>query len=337
MSRTSCARGGGTFCRFTIGSGEKGASARHLRYIASPQAVKEGREGVWLKEFPEILEKVSYPVLVESLLQYAHWCEQEEFIIGQKAKLNQNTRTHYTAILSFETPVSTAGAKEMLSAWMSEAFPRAQAAAFLHRNTRHLHLHVWIAARQTDGKKINLSARAFRQLDETWNRLYSRAIDRDEREHLLKKGETERWKQLSRERTAEGKALRVEKPERVGHHWNPLEFNDRERERLGGGDREETGKIKAEEHDVNETGVGGDQRGATTGIGRGEDQSRGTEARDPSVAEALRQEQKTVGEAQRAVSALVRLYREVERMGELTQKPTRETNLSREIDFEREG
>ncbi len=331
---TSARGGGGTFCRFTIGSGERGASARHLRYIASPQAVREGREGVWLGGFPEVLERVSYPVLVESLLKYAHWCEQEEFIIGRNAnqRIDQRMRTHYTAILSFEAPVSTTQAKEMLSEWMGEAFPRAQAAAFLHRNTRHLHLHVWIAARQTDGKKINLSSRAFRQLDETWNRLYSEAMHRDEREHLLKKGETERWKELRREEKEEGR----QKPERVAHFWNPAFFNERERERLGG-NREDTGKVKAEEHDVNETGVGGDQRGATTGIGRGEDQSRGTEARDPSVEAAFRQEQEAVGEAQRAVSALVRLYREVERMGELGQKPVREKNLSREIDFEREG
>ncbi len=300
---------GGSFCRFTVGTGEPGASAKHLRYIASPQAVKDGREGVWLGGFPPLLGEASYSVLVGHLCSWAQWCEGEEFIIGlRKYHQTRKVRTHYTAILSFETPISTPQAKEMLTLWMERAFPKAQSAAFLHRNTRHLHLHVWIAARQTDGKKINLSSRAFRQLDETWNRIYSEALNRNEREHLLKKGETERWKQLRRE----GKALELEKPERVAHHWNPLEFNERERERLGAGERER--------YDVNETGVGEDQRRVTTGVGRGEGRDRGTEARDPSVEETLRQEQKAVGEAQRTVLELARLHREVERVGELAQK-----------------
>lgn len=33
---------GGTFCQFTVGSGQVGASARYLRYIAHPQAVRGG-------------------------------------------------------------------------------------------------------------------------------------------------------------------------------------------------------------------------------------------------------------------------------------------------------
>ena len=93
--------GGGTFCRFTIGAGVRGASARYLHYIANSQAVREGKEGVWLKEFPDVLERASYPVMVETLLQYARRCEQREFIIGHKN--NQKIRTHYTAMLSFET------------------------------------------------------------------------------------------------------------------------------------------------------------------------------------------------------------------------------------------
>ena len=184
MNSSSSKGKGGTFCRFTIGSGEAGASARLLRYIAHPQAVRDGVEGVWVKAFPAALLEAPYPVLTQHLFQMARWMEQEE-IIGHRGR--GEVRTHYQAILSFEEAVTTAQAKSMLALWMEDTFPKAQAAAFLHRNTRHLHLHVWIAARQTDGRKINLSARAFRQLDEHWNRIYSQAMNRDEREHLHKK------------------------------------------------------------------------------------------------------------------------------------------------------
>jgi len=336
MSHSLTSGRGGIFCRFTIGAGERGASARHLRYIANPQAVREGREGVWLKAFPDALEKVSYPVMVQCLLQYADGCEREELIIGRNKNqnINQRVRTHYSAILSFEAPVSTPQAKETLSRWIGEAFPKAQAAAFLHRNTQHLHLHVWIAARQTDGRKINLSARAFRQLDETWNRIYSEALNRDEREHLLKKGETEKWKELRRERPEERREQgKLEKPERVAHGWNPALFNERERERSGG-NKGETGKGKAEDYDVNEKGVGGDQYRLARGVSEGESRGSRPEVRDPSVTAAFRQEQKTVGEAQRAVSELARLYSDVERMGELRQGQTRKP--IREVDIERE-
>ena len=126
---------------------------------------------------------------------------------------------------------------------------------------------------------------------------------------------------MRREGKAQGIALELEKPERVGHHWNPAEFNERERERSGG-KREETTKGHGENYDVNETGVGGDQRGITAGIGGGKSRNRGSEARDPAVEEAFRQEQKAVDEAQRTVSELARLYRDVERLGELAQRQT---------------
>ena len=196
MSKASLGGKGGTFCRFTIGSGARGASVKHLRYIARPQAVRDEREGVWLKEFPAALIEAPYATMMSHLTAWADWLEQEN-IIGHKGR--GEVRTHYRAILSFEEPVTTMQAKSMLALWMDEAFPKAQAAAFVHRNTAHLHVHVWIAARQIDGRKINLSARAFRQLDERWNRIYAQVMNRDMREHLLKKGTTERFKQLLRE------------------------------------------------------------------------------------------------------------------------------------------
>ena len=298
---------GGTFCQFTIGSGKSGDSAKHLRYIANPQAVRDGQEGVWLKEFPPALTNASYPVLVQRLCQYARWLEQED-IIGHKGR--GEVRTHYRAILSFEAPLAIHQAKSMLAQWMQEAFPKTQAAAFVHRNTAHLHIHVWIAARQTDGRKINLSARAFRQLDEQWNRIYSRAVNRDEREHLLKKGQTERFKQLQRE----GKAQSIERPQRVGDHWNPAVFNDRERKRL-------EGKLP-EKYDRHEGRTGTDKSILAGDASPDAGPERGAPKGEPFADASTRQMRETMHAAQQAVSEIEQLRQDASRVAQ--RKPERE-------------
>ena len=316
---------GGTFCRFTIGSGEQGASTRLLRYIAHPQAVRDGVEGVWVKAFPVALLEAPYPILTQHLLQMARWMEQEE-IIGHRGR--GEVRTHYQAILSFEEAVTTAQAKSMLSLWMETAFPKAQAAAFLHRNTRHLHIHVWIGARQIDSKKINLSARAFRQLDEHWNRIYSQAMNRDEREHLLKKGQTERFKQLRRE--GKEKEASIQRPERVGDSWTPALFNERERERLKGNQTQTEAN-----YDRDESRTGTDQSGVA-----GDNLS--VEAKEPSIAgqeptdapEAFRVRQ-ALTEIQQTVSELEQLYQDAQRMAEREPQPPQQRQQNLENQRER--
>lgn len=268
---------------------------------------------MWVQAFPALLTEAPYPVLVQHLCQYARWLEQED-IIGHRGR--GEARTHYRVILSFESAIGMTQANSLLSTWMQEAFPRAQAAAFVHRNTAHLHLHVWIAARQTDGRKINLSARAFRQLDEQWNRLYSRAVNRDEQEHLLKKGQTERWKQLRRE----GKAKQIERPERVGHRWNPARFTERERERLEG---------KPTIYDRDEDRTRTDQStltgGASTDAERAYDFAKG----EPFPENATREIKEAFQAAGQAVSDAEQLHQDASRVAE------RKSERSIEADRER--
>ena len=295
---------GGTFCQFTVGSTAKGASARHVRYIASPSAVRGGQADVWLKEFSPTLSEAPYTVLIRHLCQTAGVLERED-IIGHIG--TRKCRTHYQAILSFETAFPSQQAKQMVAEWMGEAFPKARAAAFLHRNTRHLHLHVWIAARQTDGKKINLSAQAFRRLDERWNAIYCRAANREEREHLLKKGETERYKQLRRE----GEAKNIQKPARAGHRWKKQTFNDRERERLGEGN-----------DDNHQKRTRRDQRALAGQAPEGQKQERGAAKRERLPAASAQDVHDAHDAAERAVSEALRLYRDAQRLAEPAREPT---------------
>jgi hypothetical protein len=96
--------------------------------------------------------------------------------------------------LSFEHDVGIERAKTLADEWLERRFPEARAVVAVHRDTDHLHAHVWIDARQENGKKIDLNARQYRTLDETWNTIYSRELGRDEREHLSKKQESQEYR-----------------------------------------------------------------------------------------------------------------------------------------------
>lgn len=96
--------------------------------------------------------------------------------------------------VSFERDIETQRAKGMVNEWLEKVAPNARAATFFHRDTDDFHGHIWIDARQIDGKKIDLAPRNYKRLDEEWNKIYCRELGRDEREHLDKKAETREYK-----------------------------------------------------------------------------------------------------------------------------------------------
>lgn len=298
MRRAFIGGKGGPFCQFTVGNHARGASSHYVRYIANRQAVRDGIDGVWLQGFPPLLLEVPYVVMVEYLCDWAHWMEQEDRL---RQRGPGEVRTHYQAIVSFEVSVSTAQAKAMVAEWMQTILPLAQAAGFLHRNTQHLHVHLWIPARQTDGRKINLSPRAFRQIDEKWNAVYCRALNRDVREHLLKKEETKRYKQLRRE----GKVKEAERPERISHSWHPADFNGRERERL-----------ERALYDHNQAGIGGDQSTASKSASPVKAGEPGTLYREPAVTKESGPIQEALNEAHETVSQAHALHTDASRVVE---------------------
>jgi hypothetical protein len=171
---------GGTFLRFTVGA--RGVSGAHLRYISRPGATLE-RDGKGFSQcitqnLPEYFDAVQSREELRAFLGvYAEAREGEETI----------GRTHYRCLMSFEKEVESDRVCHLARQWLKETFPEARAAGFVHQNTAHTHIHLWIDARQTNGKKIDIRPHVYRRLDEVWNRLYARAFDRDENEHLRKK------------------------------------------------------------------------------------------------------------------------------------------------------
>lgn len=293
---------GGSFCKFVVG--RSGNSSRHLRYIARLDAVRDGRQAIFLKDLPLIIqEQGSYRALVQTLCRYAQMAEATE-IIAHKAR--GVPRTHYCATLSFERDLENQNAGALVQSWLALAFPRCRAATFLHRNTNHLHAHVWIAARQTDGTKVNLDARAFRQLDEIWNRLYAHAMGADERAYLLRKWETEHYKRLQRE----GKTPR--RPERAAHRWRPAEFTERERKRLGA------------DYERDESGTRRDQSEAAGGRAPSGSGESGTAGREPPSDHAALAVQDALESAERALSETHDLCAEAARVAEREREIDRE-------------
>src|SRR6185503_159248 len=65
-----------------------------------------------------------------------------------------------------------------------------------HRDTDHPHVHLYLHARQVDGKKIYMTRQAYASIDERWAKIYSEfAGERSVYvEHLRKKEETRQWK-----------------------------------------------------------------------------------------------------------------------------------------------
>ena len=205
---------GGTFIKIAAGAG--GAAAANVDHITREQAVKDREEGVLLQNMPEEVEQARgqgrYRELRGELHAYAEMRQDVER--ARHGNRRGQARTHYRAVVSFEREIDTARALEMTRQLLDETMPEARAVAAVHRNTDDTHVHVWIDARQTNGKKLHISKRDFQELHEAWNRIYSREMGRDEQEHLQKLEQACRYK---RERAAGREAARPDRTDTPLH------------------------------------------------------------------------------------------------------------------------
>jgi hypothetical protein len=139
----------------------------------------------------------------------AFFGSKEEF---EKAK---GGRTHYRVILSFDVPATNSQIRDLTNQFLKETFPKAIAFGAIHRDTEHPHVHLFLHARQVDGKKIYLSRKEYGSIDEKWAKIYSEfAGERSVYvEHLHKKEETKQWKIAAAQAYRKGEPI-PPKPER---------------------------------------------------------------------------------------------------------------------------
>jgi hypothetical protein len=110
------------------------------------------------------------PVERERLTAYAECEEGLELLRPQRG--NGKARTHYRMILSWERQESPGAALNFACLFIQQQFPTARAVLAVHTDTANLHIHAYLPARGTDGKKLRVAN--YHQLDHLWAKAYDK-------------------------------------------------------------------------------------------------------------------------------------------------------------------
>jgi hypothetical protein len=174
--------------------GHKAASGKNVNYIMRDSAC----EDVSFHNLNELESKSQYENKVNAR-SYAHNREEEE-----------KGRTHYRVVLSWDRTEETRKAREMTHEFLQENFKDSRAIVAIHQDTEHTHAHVWIDARQENGKKIHSEKNHINELSRSWQNQYDRQYQTSyEKEFAAKREESRQY----RENRHNGKES--EKPERA--------------------------------------------------------------------------------------------------------------------------
>jgi hypothetical protein len=146
---------------------------------------------------------------------------------------SKNARTHYRMILSWDRKEDSEKASAEAEKYLDKVLPKAKAILAVHQDTDHTHVHIWIDARQTDDKKINLRGSEYTTLDEKWAAHYDAEYNISyAEEYKVKKKETRKWKQekmISKSRQEENQTVEISaKPEHLdkfsAKYWREKEL-----------------------------------------------------------------------------------------------------------------
>ena len=175
----------------------------------------------------------------------AYFGSKEQF---EKAK---GGRTHYRVILSFDVLATNSQIRDLTNQFLKETFPKAIAFGAVHRDTEHPHVHLYLHARQIDGRKIYLAKNQYASIDERWAKIYSEfAGDRSVFvQHLRKKEETKQWKLAAAEAYRKGEPI-PPKPERDNDRRERLAEQRLSAQRSQARDQDKHLKVRAEAQPV---------------------------------------------------------------------------------------
>ena len=172
---------GGAVIKFKAGS--VGTAGENASYITRTGAVskEEKSEALHLHNAPSDVEAAE--TWEEQRTRLKAWAEtrgaEERARHGNR---KGKPRTHYRVMMSYEEhpldeeEVSAEAALEDAQEWLEKEFPEARAAAVVHQDTEHTHVHVWMSPRKMDGSKIDISPQDFRDLTGRWDRIYERRM-----------------------------------------------------------------------------------------------------------------------------------------------------------------
>jgi hypothetical protein len=146
---------------------------------------------------------------------------------------SKNARTHYRMILSWDRKEDSEKASAEAEKYLGKVLPKAKAILAVHQDTDHTHVHIWIDARQTDDKKINLRGSEYTTLDEKWATHYDAEYNTSyAEEYKIKKNKTRKWKQekmISKSLQEENQTIEISaKPEHLdkfsAKYWREKEL-----------------------------------------------------------------------------------------------------------------
>jgi hypothetical protein len=176
-------------------AGAKGASGKNVSYITREDAC----DSISFHNLEELEAKDQYEKRVNAL-SYAHNREEEE----------TKGRSHYRVTLSWEDKEDTEKAKEMTHEFLNENFKDSRAIVAIHQDTDHTHAHVWVDARQEDGRKLHSPKNHINEISQSWQKQYDREYQTSyEKEFSAKREETRQFKE------AKHNGLEAEKPSRA--------------------------------------------------------------------------------------------------------------------------
>jgi hypothetical protein len=234
---------GGAFFKFSKGSAR--ASSANIRYITREKAAEDR---IWTRNLPDhVTEAETRKEQIDNLKEYARQREEDEL---EKSRTGSGqTRTHYRAIYSFDREVTDEQAQKMIDEHLDKNFPDARCIAAIHRDTEHAHAHVWIEARDTNEKKINISNNQYKTLDDDFARTYAKEFqDRSLYDnHINKKYQTQEWKREAYEARQRGEAA-PEKPTRAADERDQIEERRAMHARQYGADYDERGITRNQRH-----------------------------------------------------------------------------------------
>jgi hypothetical protein len=160
--------------------GHKTASGRNVDYIMRDSAC----------------EDVSFHNLeeLESESQYENKVNARSYVYNREEE--EKGRTHYRVTLSWDREEETEKAREMTHEFLQENFKDSHAVVAIHQDTEHTHAHVWIDARQENGKKIHSEKNHINELSRSWQNQYDRQYQTSyEKEFAAKREETRQYKE----------------------------------------------------------------------------------------------------------------------------------------------
>ncbi len=177
---------------FKFSKGRIGTSSANVGYITREKAAGNR---FWPHNIPlYATEGETRKERIDNLKEYAR--QQEENELGKLRTGSGETRTHYRAIYSFDREITDEQGRRMVEEHLEKNFSDVPTITVLHRDSAHTHLHVWIEARDSNEKKINLSNKQYKTLDDDFALICAKEFNERNLydDHINKKLQTQQWK-----------------------------------------------------------------------------------------------------------------------------------------------